>query len=114
MRLAAAQAKEEYATKKKRAWFKAENTPSCAVRASILGYDKCKKRQHLERSMREGAQKSRRQGRWVDHILQLLLGLIHLEVGAPSYEVDHDGEVAPIVTLSAKVGDELKVLVGTK
>ena len=45
-RLAAkATSKQAFAERMKHAWFKAENTPSCKVRASILGYDKRKKRE---------------------------------------------------------------------
>jgi hypothetical protein len=40
-RLAAkATAKKAFAERMKHAWFKADNTSSCKVRASILGYDK--------------------------------------------------------------------------
>ena len=55
-------AKREYKARMKHAWFKPENTPSCKVRASILGYDKKKKREQLERHLREEARKSRRRG----------------------------------------------------
>ena len=40
VREASAAAKREYKAKMKRAWFKPENTPSCAVITSILGYDR--------------------------------------------------------------------------
>ena len=55
-------ARKAFTERMKYAWFKPENTPSCKVRASILGYDKKKKREQLERHMREEARKSRRRG----------------------------------------------------
>ena len=104
-------AKKAFSERMKRAWFKPENTPSCAVIASILGFDKRKKREQLERHLREEARKSRRKGMWVDHVLQLLLSVIHLEVGQAHYEVDVSERKTAVVTLGKKVTDELKDLV---
>ena len=86
VREAGAAAKREYKALRKQAWLKPETAPSCPIRASFLGYDKQSKREALECQMRDAARSSRRKGDWLSHVLQLMLGVIHLEIGEPSYE----------------------------
>ena len=50
-----AMARKAFGERKRQDWFERENTPSCAIRASFLGYDKSSKREALECYMREDA-----------------------------------------------------------
>ena len=50
-----AMARKAFSERMRQDWFKPENTPSCAIRASFLGYDKSSKRKALECHMREDA-----------------------------------------------------------